>query len=108
MRDKEFFDLLVVAVRPKIIICLGKLTYEVAFGQIAKDFTKKLQKGVPFKHEVSFGKDLNIPVYGVAHCGSFGTRNAGGFEKMQVVWEKIAEEYRELEEYGCISLLYYS
>lgn len=100
LKDKEFFDLLVVAVRPKIIICLGKLTYEVASGQIAKDFSKKLQRGEPFRNVVSFGKCLTIPVYGVAHCGSFGTRNAGGFKKMQVVWEKIAEEYRELEEHG--------
>ena len=100
LEDKEFFDKLVVAIKPKIIICLGKLTYEVASGQIAKDFTKKLRDGLPFKHEASFGKNLTVPVYGVAHCVSWGTRNAGKIEKMRVVWEKIAEEYRSLEVRG--------
>jgi len=35
----------------------------------------------------------DIPVYGVAHCGSLGQRNVGGKDKMKLAWEKIAAEY---------------
>lgn len=38
--DKEYFDNLVLAIHPKIIICLGKITYEMASGENTKDFEK--------------------------------------------------------------------
>ena len=90
--DAELFNDLVVAIKPKIIICLGKLTYEMVSGRTVKGFVKQLQTGVPFK--ASFPMDEKIPVYGVAHPGARGLSNIGGKERMRKVWEGIAEEYR--------------
>ncbi len=101
-QDEKYFKELVMAIRPKIIICLGKITYEVASGQIAKNFSKKLLTGIPFMHGTLFsdqdGKELLIPVYGVAHCGSWGTKNAGDFENQKKVWSYIAKQYKQLED----------
>ncbi len=89
--DEELFNDLVVAVKPKIIICLGKITYEMVSGKVVKGFVKKLKEGEPFR--ATFPHDNSIPVYGVAHCGSRGLSNVNGIESMKKVWEKIALEY---------------
>ena len=90
--DKPFFDELVLAIRPKIIICLGKLTYEMVSGERVKGFSQKLQEGIPFKAPFPLRKD--IVVYGVAHCGSRGQQNVGGKEKMRLAWDYIAREFK--------------
>lgn len=90
--DKEFFKDLVMAVKPKIIICLGKCTYEVVANKVTKSFCKQLSKGIPFMSPYPF--DEKITVYGVAHCGSRGRQNVGGLENMRKAWEKIAEDYK--------------
>ena len=95
-QDKEIFDELVLAIKPKIIICLGKITYEMVSGMIAKDFIMNLQAGKPFK--APFPLDNSITVYGVAHCGARGRNNVGGEANMMKAWKKIAEEYDEMKE----------
>lgn len=74
----------------------------MASGQIAKDFSKKLLTGIPFMHETLFsdkdGMELLIPVYGVAHCGSWGTKNVGNLKNQENVWSYIAEQYKRLED----------
>lgn len=92
--DKEYFDELVLTIKPKIIICLGKYTYEMVAGVAARNFTKELQDGVPFK--AMFPLNPKIPVYGVPHCGSWGQKNVGGMEKMREIWHHIAKEYKKL------------
>lgn len=92
--DSEFFDDLVNAIKPKIIICLGKITYEMVSVEVIKDFMYKLKKGELLKSY--YGKRVKIPVYGVAHPGSRGLYNVGGKENMRKAWEKIAKEYKEL------------
>jgi len=92
-QDKELFDDLVRAIKPKIIICLGKITYEVVVNQVAKDYIQTLWEGKPYKayYHVD-GKD--IPVYGVAHPGSRGYYNMGCDEnRMKKAWDSIAAEY---------------
>lgn len=89
--DKPFFDELVLAIKPKIIICLGKLTYEMVSGEKVKGFSKKLQDGIPFK--ATFPLKQDVVVYGVAHCGSRGRQNVGGKEKMRLAWDYIAKEF---------------
>ena len=91
--DKLFFDMLVLAIKPKIIICLGKLTYEMVSGEHARNFVKRLQNGEPFK--ASFPLKTNISVYGVAHCGARGRNNVGGEKQMKMAWEQIAKEYKD-------------
>lgn len=92
-KDKKFFDDLVLATKPKLIICLGKLTYEMVSGTVVKDFLIQLKDGKPFK--TSFPLDSSIPVYGVAHCGAWGLRNVGGIDNMKKVWKYIADEYTD-------------
>lgn len=80
LADKRLFDNLVSAIKPKIIICLGQLTYEVVTGQKTKDFKDQLANGIPF---VSlFPQIESTKVYGVAHCGALGTNNVGGLSNM--------------------------
>ena len=92
--DSKFFDDLVNAIKPKIIICLGKITYEMVSGEVTKDFLIKLRNGEPFK--AYYVKHIKIPVYGVAHPGSRGLYNVGGKQNMEKAWKKIAEEYKTL------------
>ncbi len=88
-QDAELFDDLVIAIKPKIIICLGKITYEMVSGGVARDFSKVLKKGEPFI--TAYPKNPAIPVYGVAHPGARGLYNIGGDETvMRMAWDKIA------------------
>lgn len=90
-QDKELFEDLVKAIKPKIIICLGQITFEVVTDTVIKEFSKKLKTGEPL-----FAKYQNsdIPVYGVAHPGSRGLYNIGGEEKIMLAsWKVIADDY---------------
>ncbi len=89
--DEDLFNELVTTIKPKIIICLGKITYEMVSGVTAKGFIKRLNDGEPLK---AYFKD--IPVYGVAHPGARGLSNVGGKENMVKAWKKIARDYQEL------------
>jgi len=89
--DRELFEDLVKAINPKIIICLGKLTYEMVSDEVAIGFREKLKSGVPFK--ASYPHNPSIPVYGVAHCGARGVSNVGGIENMAKAWKQIAKEF---------------
>lgn len=84
LEDKEFFDDLVEAISPKMIICLGRITYEAVTGTNAENSTNVLKEGNPIKADVH-----GIPAYGVPHCGSLGARNVGGFDNMVRVWKNI-------------------
>ncbi len=88
--DKPFFDELVLAIKPKIIICLGQLTYEMVSGQKANGFCEQLKEGKPFVAPFPLKQD--VKVYGVAHCGSRGRQNVGGIENMQKAWDYIAKD----------------
>ncbi len=94
LKDNELFGDLVATIKPKIIICLGRLTYEVVSGTKADGFVKQLQKGMPFKS--SYPLNAAIPVYGVAHCGARGMSNVGGKETMKKAWKRIADEYNSV------------
>lgn len=89
--DKGLFEELVKAIKPKIIICLGKDTYEMVSDSKAEGFIERLKQGKPFKALYN-----NIPVYGVSHPGNWGCRNVGGEGNMLKAWKKIAEEYKKM------------
>ncbi len=85
--DKELFHDLVKALRPKAIICLGKITYEAVTGEKPKEFTKQLKDGIPF---VSDCLDVTgTKIYGVSHCGGLGLKNIGGIENAKRAWRTI-------------------
>ena len=86
-KDRELFEKLVAAIKPKIIICLGKITFEMVSNKVANGFLKKLKEGEPFKEQYPFNED--IIAYGVAHCGARGGSNVGGMETMKKLWKRI-------------------
>ena len=92
--DDDLFRDLVEALNPKIIVCLGKLTYECVSNQRVKDFIRQLHDGKPFVSPYPYKED--IPVYGVSHTGARGISNIGGEEKMRRAWQKIADDYYSL------------
>lgn len=92
--DEGFFDDLVMAIRPKIIICLGKITYEAVSGQKAVGFLDQLRKGRPFV--APYPNKESIKVYGVAHCGARGANNVGGKGNMIKAWKVIAKDFKSL------------
>lgn len=92
-QDEELFHDIVGAVKPIIIICLGKITFEVVAGRTVSGFIKQLRVGKPFK---ALFPETSIPVYGVAHPGARGISNIGGKEKMITAWGYIAKETNRL------------
>ena len=90
-QDEELFNDLVISIRPKIIICLGKITFEMVSGTNAKSYIETLKRGIPFK--APFPHEKNIHVYGVAHCGARGRNNVGGEENMMKSWMEIVDDY---------------
>ena len=88
--DAELFDDLVKTIKPKIIICLGKITYEAVTNQNVTGFVKQLRTGKPFVSQ--YPSMESIKVYGVAHCGSYGANNVGGMKNMLKAWKAIAKD----------------
>ena len=88
--DREYFEELVEILKPKIIICLGKMTYECVTGKPVKRWVDTLKTGSPFKAEYP-GSD-KIVVYGVAHTGARGMSNIGSKDVVRQSWRKIAED----------------
>lgn len=86
-QDRELFENLVACIKPKIIICLGKITFEMVSYTITEGFLEMLKMGEPWKADYPLEK--MITVYGVAHCGARGVSNIGGLDIMKKAWEKI-------------------
>ncbi len=89
--EKESFDDLVEAIRPKFIICLGKAAYEMVTGKGAKDFFKTQEEmGYPvmgfYKHNVF------VPVAGVTDPnarGKYDLKNKKDFLGENYIIEKL-------------------
>lgn len=92
--DGSFFDDLVRALKPKIIICLGKITFEAVSREKAPGFVEQLSTGKPLVAPSPVCK--NIKVYGVAHCGALGANNVGGMPVMLKTWKTIARDYQKM------------
>lgn len=88
LEDREYFEELVSIIKPKIIICLGKLVYEAVSGEKVKDFVRQLSTGTPL---VSMHGD--IKVFGVPHCGARGANNVGGYEVMSKIWDEMRKQF---------------
>lgn len=78
-RDQDLFRDLCDILQPKKIICLGKITYKavlVALGEKYKDSEtyNTILDNKQNKKEID-RKSYKTMVYGMAHCGYFGTRN---------------------------------
>ena len=89
-KDKELFDELVAAIKPKMIICLGKDVFEVVSDRPVRGFSEYFKnEHKPFVRH--FPKEKSIPVYGVPHCGYGGIKNAGDMNNVEEIWKYIAK-----------------
>ena len=88
--DKELFNDLVDAIKPKVIICLGKMVYEVVSETMAHGFVEQTKQGLPFKS--TFPRNESTKVYGVPHCGARGVSNVGGKDAMIRLWRYIVKD----------------
>ena len=78
--DAPYFKRLAEIIGPKVILCLGKSTYEgVVYAltgrmQHIKGFNRFLDSGKN-DQDVSLNSGQPVRVYAVAHCGTIGTMN---------------------------------
>ena len=86
--DTPYFKRLAEIVEPKIIICLGKNTYEGVIYALTgrmpriKGFNRFLDSGENYQ-DVPLGSGHTVRVYAVAHCGTIGTMNRNRGKKKQ-------------------------
>lgn len=75
--DQEFFRRLVSILRPKVILCLGRSTFEGVTKSLKTDYTKYKS----FKDQIAASAvhtqfdDLPLTIFPLAHCGTMGTLN---------------------------------
>lgn len=79
-KDLPFFFRLVNILQPKVILCLGKDTYEGVLRAFGKDSPIKNDKYYQFIEKrivskIDIGYDRSALVFPLAHCGSCGTMN---------------------------------
>lgn len=78
--DAPYFKQLAEIIKPEIMICLGKSTFEgvvyALTGQMkhVKGFNRFLDSGDNFQ-DILLGSGHTVRVYAVAHCGTIGTMN---------------------------------
>lgn len=98
--DKDFFRELVEIIEPKVILCLGRNTFEgvlTAFDKRAhvriKGFNGFIESGNnPVSAQLRSGKTVNI--FALAHCGNMGTLNRNQKKHMRLDaqildWQRI-------------------
>lgn len=81
LHDKELFINLCDILQPKKIICLGRIVYEA----VLKSFEKSYDSSEKYNDLLDKGENCEYvvrdfyqtKVYGMAHCGYFGSRNRG-------------------------------
>lgn len=108
MEDAQNFRELVSAIKPKVIICLGKMTYECVIDALQpeaeqkfrihslREYCDKIDDG---KNYVDFAQS-QIRVYGMVHCGAAGVninrkrgsktpKDKSGLELMTQDWKAV-------------------
>lgn len=105
--DVKYLLRLVNIVQPKLILCLGKDTYEVVSSSLngkkiqIERFYEALENNSNYA-DVKLESGENVRVYAVAHCGSYGImnrkkyasqllKNEDGLELQKQDWLKIKE-----------------
>ena len=108
-KDLPFFFRLVNILQPRVILCLGKDTYEGVLRAFGKDSPIKNDKYYQFIEKrivskIDIGYNRSALVFPLAHCGSFGTmnrnatdgRNSADLTAQKSDW-RFVMEYLQLE-----------
>lgn len=114
MEDAQHFRKLVSAIKPKVIICLGKMTYECVIDALQSDTEQKFRihslreycdKIDDGKNYVDFTQS-QLRVYGMVHCGAAGVNinrkrgsktpnDKSGFDLMVQDWKAILDYLKD-------------
>ena len=104
MRDAASFSALVDATRPKVIICLGMLTYECVIDALRPGEKCRIGKITDYCDLIDNHKNYTdiagVRVFGMVHCGASGVnvirkkgtrtdKNKKGIELMIQDWKEI-------------------
>lgn len=79
-------------VQPAMAICLGAKTFNSVRRALKLPDFKLKDAYVPSAHTIYNGSEI----YGVPHTGGLGHANAGGAEKVDQIWARLAARYVEL------------
>lgn len=103
MTDRDLFIDLCDILQPKKIICLGKITYKAVIKTLGKlnidsmEYSELLDNG---QNKETIDRSSYITnVYGMAHCGYFGTRNRGdipGSKTREAVLIKQIDDWKRI------------
>ena len=106
--DVVYLERLVNILKPEVIICLGKETYEVAASTLGKEkvridnFYESLECGNNYT-VCKLDCDKLIRVYGVAHCGNYGVmnrkKNAVGENREKDGLALQKEDWKQIKKY---------
>jgi len=98
--DRGFFKELVEIIEPKVILCLGKATFQVVLTSLAPDLKPRIGRynnyieGSRNPVAISIASGANISVFALAHCGIMGTLNRNGRKNLKLDqqiadWKKV-------------------
>ena len=101
-KDSEYFRELVKIIEPKVVLCLGRSTYEAVMQALEPDKKLRIRRYNAFIESednprmvyLESGKEL--AVFALAHCGAIGTMNrnrgnkdAKGLDLQEKDWKRI-------------------
>ena len=98
--DRGFFKELVEIIEPKVILCLGKATFQVVLTSLASDLKPRIGRYNNYIESprnpvaISTASGANISVFALAHCGIMGTLNRNGKKNLKLDqqiadWKKV-------------------
>lgn len=100
--DRGFFKELVEIIEPKVILCLGKATFQAVLASLAPDLKPRIGRYNNYIESsrnpvsISTASGAIISVFALAHCGVTGTLNRNGKENLKLDkqiadWKKVAQ-----------------
>jgi uracil-DNA glycosylase len=95
---KEYAIPQIKIVGPRMVVCLGKQTFEAVRYALQKDTIDWREASKPGGHTLLD----DIEIYGVPHPGNWGVRNAGGMSNVDEIWSGLgARLYGFLDRAEC-------
>lgn len=104
-KDSQYFNRLVDIIKPKVILCLGKSTFEAVIKAYHVTPRPKIKGYNTFiqsndnPQKIVLENGQNVHVFALAHCGAIGTmnRNRGNHPEDKLLLQK--EDWRRIKPY---------
>ncbi len=103
--DSQYFNRLVNIIKPKVILCLGKSTFEAVIKAYNVNPKPKIKSYNAFiqsndnPQKIVLENGQTVHVFALAHCGAIGTmnRNRGNHPKDKLFLQK--QDWRRIKPY---------